>query len=1501
MASDVLDKFHPVVAAWFREAMGTPTPPQEKGWPVIASGNHTLLMAPTGSGKTLAAFLVFLDSLYRQGLDGDLEQGVQVLYISPLKALDNDIYRNLQVPLKGIADKASQMGYKEWPSIAVQVRTGDTPSNVRAAMIRRPPHVLITTPESLYLLLTSPKARGILASVRHVIIDEVHALATNKRGVHLSLSLERLEELTRQSFQRVGLSATMSPLREMARFLGGYHELKTFEGRTMIPRRVEVLDIGGRREMDLQVISPVEDFRDMPGDSAWDSLIPRLLDMVRQHRSTLVFVGNRALAEKLTVRLNDLAGSEMVSTHHGSLSREKRYEIEQQLKEGKLPAIVATSSLELGIDIGAVDLVVQIESPKSVSRGLQRVGRSGHLLSATSKGRLLPKHPVDLLESAVIGRLMVQRTIEETTIPRHCLDVLAQQIVAMASVDEWKVQDLLHIVRRSACYPNFSSNLLEGLLHMLSGRYSSTEFRHLRPRIVWDRANGLIRERPGSRMLAATSGGVIPERGYYAVVLTGDGARLGELDEEFVYESRPGDVFVLGSATWRIERIRHDRVEVSPAPGVPARMPFWHGEGLGRPYELGKAMGTFIREALERLDEEELLLWLMEECRLDEEASLNLRTLLLDQRESTGVLPTDDTMVLELFRDELGDLRLVLHSTFGGRVLAPLALALESRLRNRLGVRTQCVYNDNGIMFRLPDADQAPPLDIFTGLTPDDAYDLVKQEVANTPMFAAAFREAAERALLLPKNRPGRRTPLWLQRLRSRDLMQVAMGHPDFPIVAEAFREVLDDHFDLPALREVLSDLSSGKTKLAVCDTPGPSPLALGLMFDFTAAHLYDGDVPEAERRASLLPLSRQVLDELLGTGSLRALLDPRAIETVRAQLQHTAENLRARNPDELHDLLIQLGDLSRDEVAQRIDGDASDFLSALEHQGQGMEVRFPGVEGDCDRWISSEELPIYRSAFAVEPLRVNPDTGPHPDMENALAFVLRRFVRTSTPFYADDLAGRYGLSSPDIHRVLATLQAEGAVVTGEFIPGRKGIEWCNPEVVRRLRKESMVLARKAVEPRTAPEYTSFLLRWHGLLDGGWSGPTGLREVLGKLQGLYLPAQIWEQHILAPRVKGYQPAWLDQLCASGEVVWAGTGGTGPGGRRLAFYLRQDLPFLSVPPSGESLSSEEQAVLGVLEQHGALFLDDMEHISGVGRIELARVLWELAWKGRITHDGFQPIRNFRSLPQAAQQAGPRRYGRRPPRWLRREMHQRVGATSPFTSGRWSLIRRAQQISQEELALSWAAQLLDRYGVVTRETLLVERCPVPWPELLEGLKALEVRGEAHRGYYLRGLSGIQFARAQAVDALREPDAPDIQGSYLLLSALDPANAYGRVYPLESRNGTRIRFPRTHLSYLVMRRGHPVLLLESAGKEVTTLASFDGTELRQALHTLLPLVQSIGGITRPRARLEIETWDGEVVVKSPVASLLQELGFQREPRSLTLWSFHAERLIYDQTSSS
>src|SRR5437899_2997239 len=1101
----VLDLFSPAARAWFSGAFSAPTEVQEGGWRSVAAGQHTLMSAPTGSGKTLAAFLWCIDQLATEPVPAEAER-CRVLYVSPLKALTVDIERNLQAPLRGIGLQAERIGLAQAP-ISVAIRTGDTPPRDRRQIGRHPPDILITTPESLFLLLTSA-ARQILPSIRWVIVDEIHSMADTKRGAHLALSLERLSAITKTEPQRIGLSATQRPLSETARFLGG------------TSREVTIIDAGRVKPMEITVEVPVEDMSDLergadtpsptlpprgretfeegPRRSIWPAIHPRILELVRQHRSTIIFVNSRRLAERLAAAINELAGEDLVRAHHGSIAKEQRLLIEDALKAGRLPGLVATSSLELGIDMGAVDLVIQVEAPTSVASGIQRIGRAGHSVGEPSKGTIFPKYRGDLLETAVVVDRMLRGEIETTRVPRNPLDVLAQQIVAMTAMEEWSVAALAELVHRAYPFSDLGPRALESTLDMLSGRYPSDEFAELRPRIVWDRLEGKIRGRAGAQRLAVVSGGTIPDRGLFSVNLLDDGKKVGELDEEMVYEMRPGEVFVLGATSWRVADITPSQVMVTPAPGEPGRIAFWHGDALGRPVEVGRAMGVAMRE-LTAMEPDDAVAQLQERSRFDDRAAANLLGYLSDQVKATGTVPTDRTILIERFRDQLGDWRLSVLTPFGARVHAPWALAARARMQERLDLEVQMIYTDDGFALRLPEADRAPDIDDLL-LDPEELSELVTSQLHGSALFASRFRENAARALLLPRRRPGERTPLWQQRQRSHDLLQVASKHAEFPILIETYRECLSDVFDMDGLGELMRAVRAREVRTVVVDTERASPFASTLVFDYIGQYMYEGDAPLGERRAQALTLDKELLAELLGTEELRELLDPRAIAKLELELQGLLKPRWPRDPDEAADTLRRLGDLSSGEAEAR--GIRADWLQQLERERRAARVRI----ADEPRWIAAEDAGRYRDALGVA-LPVGLPDAFLDRVDEPLASLLVRWARTHVPFFSSDPATRWRLPVREVENALRRLAGRGDIVAGEFRPGQAGREYCHPAVLRSLRRKSLAARRREVEPAPVEVLGRFLPAWHGVGIQA-SGLDRLAEIVFQLQGCAIPASV---------------------------------------------------------------------------------------------------------------------------------------------------------------------------------------------------------------------------------------------------------------------------------------------------------------------------------------------------------------------------------------------------------
>jgi ATP-dependent Lhr-like helicase len=1456
-----LDRFTPAVREWFEGAFEAPTAAQEQAWPAIASGEHVLISAPTGSGKTLAAFLWAIDRLAAEPrAEG---QGTRVVYVSPLKALSYDVERNLRAPLRGVR-----------ADIKVAVRTGDTPQKERMAIRRDPPDILITTPESLYLMLTS-QAREILTDVETVIVDEIHAVASTKRGSHLALTLERLAANADRDVQRIGLSATQNPLEEVGRFMVG-------------PQRTcRVVDTGVRKPLDIRIQVPVESMvepdQGMPptdpleppanyGEatrrSIWPAMYPQLLELVKQHRSTIIFVNARRAAERLALRLNELAESEIARAHHGSLAREERLVVEEMLKAGELPCLVATSSLELGIDMGAVDLVLQVESPKSVSRGLQRIGRAGHGVGDVSKGRIFPKFRADLLECAVVVKLMREGRIEPTVVPRNALDVLAQQIVSIAASTEEPVpvDELYALVTRTHSYAELPRPLLENVLDMLDGRYPSAEFGELRPRIVWDRVGGTIRGRKGSRQLAVANAGTIPDRGLYSVTLP-DGRRVGELDEEMVYEARAGQTFLLGASTWRIEEIGRDRVIVTPAPGHPGAVPFWKGDSVGRPKELGEELGKFARWAVDQPAEV-----LERDYDLDALAARNLLEYLREQQETTRVIPSDRTIVVERFRDEIDDWRLCVLSPFGGRVHAAWGLALSRHIRDTLGLESDAIWSDDGIIVHLPDADEPPGADLVL-LDPDEVEDAVVGELAGSALFGARFRENAGRALLIPRAWPGRRTPLWQQRLKSQTLLEVAKRYADFPIILETYRECLRDVLDVPGLIELLSSLHRRERALVEVETATASPFASSLLFDYVATYMYEGDTPNAERRAAALSLDRDLLRELLGQEELRELIDADALDQVEADLQHRSDRTKAETRDALADVLRRLGDLALDEAQTRTVEDAKPMLRALEDERRAIEVRVGGEP----RWIAGDDAGLYRDALGVVPPGGLPDAF-LADVPDALAKLVARYAGTHGPFTTADINDRYRV---DCTPTLRELERAGELVRGELRPGGSEREWCDPEVLRRLRRASLAVLRKEIEAADQRELAAFLPSWQGVdrHPAAGAGIDRLREVLVPLQGIPLPAEVWERDVLPRRTGAYSPTWLDQLCSSGEVVWVGAGSLGRNSGKVALYFRDDAEAIGPPgrvgANAERPEGDAHDLLRERIGRSPCFFTDLLAEIPLSPEEIQEALWDLVWAGELTNDAWAPLRAPRlTLARAQRSALERqRAGRR--------FGARRGGASAQVQGRWSLTTTIfrEEPAPDQRRRTLAELLLERYGIVTREHVLAEGIPGGFSMLYDSFSALETLGVCRRGYFVEGLGGAQFALPAAVERLRAQKSSE-ERPPLVLAATDPAQPYGAALPWPKRDEEKRRPARVRGAFVVLAGAQPAIYVEKGGRGVTLLVDDDDPRVGPALEALAAFV--LGDRAR---KLSLERVNGEPVVGSDWEQVLVDVGFRPGPRKLTL----------------
>ncbi|BDC73651.1 DEAD/DEAH box helicase [Prescottella equi] len=1517
----VLDRFSAPTREWFDGAFPAPTAAQLGAWDSIASGSHTLVVAPTGSGKTLSAFLWALDRLATAVEAGASDEKraaerrtteqrtTKVLYISPLKALGVDVERNLRAPLVGITQTAKRLGF-EPPEIRVGVRSGDTPTGERRKMIKTPPDILITTPESLFLMLTS-SARETLTGVETVIVDEVHAVAGTKRGAHLALSLERLDMLRDKPVQRIGLSATVRPHEEVGRFLAGSAPIrivappaaKTFDLTVRVP--VEDMTELGIAEPDPESLSPTPQ-----AGSIWPHVEEQIVDLILDHRSSIVFANSRRLAEKLTARLNEIyaerlggavekqgrppaqlgaptevnygADPLLARAHHGSVSKDQRAIIEDDLKSGRLRCVVATSSLELGIDMGAVDLVVQVEAPPSVASGLQRVGRAGHQVGEISRGVLFPKHRTDLIHCAVTVERMTNGKIEALEIPANPLDILAQQTVAATALEPLDVEQWYDVVRRSGSFATLPRSAYESTLDLLAGRYPSDEFAELRPRLVWDRDGGTLTGRPGSQRLAVTSGGAIPDRGLFAVYMVGERqSRVGELDEEMVYESRVGDVFALGATSWRIEEITYDRVLVSPAYGLPGRLPFWHGDGLGRPAELGEALGGFLRE-LSSSTPDEVAARLVA-AGLDTNATTNLAALIEDQQQATGRVPTDRTLVVERFRDELGDWRLVLHSPYGLRVHAPWALAIGARLRERFGVDAAPTASDDGIIVRLPDTDDTPPGAELFAFERDEIEDIVTDEVGGSALFASRFRECAARALLLPRRTPGKRAPLWQQRQRSAQLLDVARKFPTFPILLETVRECLQDVYDLPALRDLFGRIARRQIRMVEVETATPSPFASSLLFDYVGAFMYEGDSPLAERRAAALSLDSTLLAELLGRVELRELLDADVIAKAERELQRLTPERHARDVEGMADLLRLLGPVTTEEAAERSTADPVPWLDELVAHRRALRVSFAGRQW----WTAVEDAARLRDGLGV-PLPIGTPAAFIEPVDDPLGDLLGRYARTHGPFTVSEAAERFGIGSAVARDVLARLANEKRVVEGEFRPGASGSEWCDAEVLRRLRRRSLAAAREEVEPVSTATLGRFLPGWQHV-GGSLRGLDGVVTVVEQLAGVPVPASALESLILASRVRDYSPAMLDELTATGEVLWSGAGQISGKDGWVSLHLADSSPLTLATPAEIDLTDLHRSILDTLTGGGAYFFRQLsDTVQSTDDTALAAALWDLVWAGYIGNDTLAPLRAL--LSDTSRATPSHRTPRRAPR---AHAYRRLGRPTmptrsgpPTAGGRWSLLPEPEP-DPTLRAHATADLLLERYGVVTRGSVVAEEVPGGFASMYKVLTGFEDGGRCRRGYFVDTLGGAQFSTPDVVDRLRT-HSDSIEGRHttapaVTLAASDPANPYGAALPwpqsMAGDDAPKHRPGRKAGGLVSLVDGELVLFVERGGRTVLTFTDDIGV-LRTAAESLAATVKR-GGIDK----VVVEKVDGATIHGNDFAPLLTEVGFSATPRGFRL----------------
>lgn len=1339
-----LSLFHPLVSGWFREKFGAPHEAQRLGWPSILNRSHTLIAAPTGSGKTLAAFLACLDQLVRQGIAGGLSDQTQVVYISPLKALSNDIRRNLEIPLLEISDLARKEGIL-LPEIRVQVRTGDTPASERRLMIRRPPHILVTTPESFYLLLTAESSRKILGSVETVIIDEIHAVTRDKRGSHLALSLERLEALCEKPPLRIGLSATQRPVEVIARFLVGSRRIDQ-EGKP----ECTVIDIGHFRQMDLAIECPVSPLSAVCSIEQWKEVYTRISELILLHRSTLIFVNTRRLAERVTFHLTEILGEEAVASHHGSLSKQIRLNIETRLKEGKLKAVVATASLELGIDIGFIDLVIQIGSPRSIATFLQRIGRSGHSLGVVPKGRLIALTRDELVECVALIRAVKGGRLDQIEIPVAPLDILAQQIVAAAACEEWEEDKLFHLFQGAYPYRDLKREEFNDVLHLLSE--GITPFVRAGSYLYRDRVHQRIKGKRGARLAALTSGGAIPELADFKVITEPERVTVGTVDEDFAIESLPGDVFLLGNTSWRILHVRGGEVAVADTHGAAPTVPFWRGEAPARTPELSMEVSQWREDLEKRLDEpEKAVRWIVETGHLPESKAEEMVQYFKSQREATGLIPTQNHLFIERFFDESGGMQLVIHAPFGGRINRAFGLALRKRFCRRFDFELQASADDNGVLLSVGPRQSFSIEDIQGMISSGSARELLIQALLAAPVFTVRWRWNVTRSLAVLRYKLGKKVPPALQRFKADDLLTA------------------HEALDVEGWIEILKKIEQGGIRITAMDTREPSPFSYQILNGNPYTFL-DG-APLEERRARAVSTRRT-----LSTEDLKELgkLDPDAV----FQIQKEAWP-EARDPDELHETLLLLGILPHEE------GDA--WKKLLENLIEsGRATRVIDSTGKIF-WTAAERWSLVQAAYPgikMDPVIPVPSSLLKPsELREAVSHIVKGRMEVAGPVTSLILSRKLGLPLPEVEEALLVLEREGVLLRGHFtphLPETRGIEWCHRNLLARIHRLTLDRLRRKITPVDPEGFIMFLLRWNHLHpETRLEGPQGLQAVLSQLQGYEVPARLWESEILPARMVKYNPQWLDALCHSGDVLWGRTrvGSAREANKTLPLSLMQpeDLEWIRTGEENQELDSNAENILNILRQKGALFFRELVSEAHLLPAQAEVSLWKLVASGLVSGDGFEAVRHL-TVPRWKQNA----YDRFRRNYSIRNQRRRLG------NGRWWAINNVTDIqskvkgSDDTSFEPWCRQLLERYGILFRDLMARESAAPPWYRLLPVLRMLELKGEIRGGRFISGVSGEQYALPEAVDTLRRLRENFRKDEITLVNAADPVNLAGIVGP-------------------------------------------------------------------------------------------------------------------------
>lgn len=1474
MERNVLEQFHPIIREWFEKNIGEPSLPQIEGWPAIQNKENVLISAPTGAGKTLSAFLECINDLFVQGISGEFEKGVQVLYISPLKALNNDIYRNLEVPLMGIEKLCIEHGV-EFPNITKAVRTGDTSQSERRKMAKTPPQILITTPESLFLMLTSKNAEGILGNVKYLIIDEIHTLLGNKRGAHLSLSIERLNRLVNKPIVRIGLSATIRPLTEAAKYLGGFLRF----GEAWQEREVRIIEPNMKKAVDLMIQIPVKDYRILKEGTIWNDIYKNIYELVLAHKSTIVFVNNRAVAEKVSANLNNLAGRTIARTHHGCISKESRLEVERQLKNGELPCLIATSSLELGIDIGAIDLMVQVSSPKSAARGLQRLGRAGHRMSSVSKGRIIPKTRGDLLEAAIISKEMLEGHVEEEHVPICPLDVLAQHIVSLAATGEWKIEELQELIQASYSYQTITTYELEKIFEMLSGDYEHNEDKPRSPMIIWDRINRVVRGDAYSRMLAVGGTGTIPDKGYYPVYLQDRKTRIGELDETFIYEARLGDRFMLGTSPWKIEKIERDRVIVAPCGKSGAKTPFWSGEGLGRPYELGLRFGSFLEELSKVVGTNDYMNYIQKSVPLDEIGARNLEQYILDQKKEFGFLSNHKRIVVEYFSDEVGDKRMVIHSHFGGRVNEGLAIIFEQLLSEIMHVQVQCSSNDDGILINLMGAFEAPK-NIFSLVKAEEVMDTLIDVLPSTPLFSITFRYNASRALMMGMKKIGKRSPLWAQRVRGMELLQLAERYPDHPLIVETYRECMNTIIDVPHIVEVLEGIKNKEIEVIEVESNNPSPFTSELLFNFMGVAMYEGLLPNPKKQEGRLVTGKINLSFNKHEAMSKSLIDKEAILEIVSRNSPLNKTKAFSTPDQIHSFLLTYGDVSIEDIIKREEFITDNSEHEIDKKGpridreelnrnilklleQGRIFKLPMEK---EYYAAAEEHELYYSALGIAVNQTEGDVANQGEgdaegyvlkawtTEEALYRIIRRFSRYNSPFTEEDIYKRYGVEKKSLNRILQRLKEDGMLLKGAFGEADHE-EWYHTLVMEKIRLHSMQIARKAAKAQGVEWLGDFLPRFQGIGKEVTVPVENLYDIIVQLKGLYLPVDWWESFVFPTRIRGYKKSHLDKLCGSGRVIWRIK--TGEGTPKLAWFLPTDIKNENgLEEKDNLLTGDEKSVYLMLKNRGASFVHGIQAATALSTVDLLNALEGLLWKGFVTNDSYEPVRYFQSDIGAT---------------LKAKIKKR---TNLFKNemGRWEAAIEVSTVTLEECL----EIMLKRYGFISKEIFQYEKISGVWKEVYELLKQWEYIGKVNRGYYVEGISGIQFTLPEITSLFNVTS-----NNYRVLNSCDPAQVYGQIVPRDNESNPWLCNPSTAI---VFRGGRVILVVEAYGERMRFQTDDKEEQIASASEFLKAF--NSGSIWPTSKRIKLKLINDEISTKSIMTEELYALGFENEMMELTYW---------------